>query len=601
MALGMCLATAAPSAPATIHLEDEAPRIEESIPGRQWTDTQGSAVLTDILGGKGAFTPLDIGQVHQLGKRGALWVHLRVARAANSRDEWVLEVPLPSIDFVALYHQDHTGIWRSQWAGDTLAVAAWQEPGRYPMFRLELPYGETRDVYLQIKHNAPGNFPLRLASQADYGQRMQVGYLGLGVVFGGLMLLIATCLAQSWMYRDLSYAWYAGYAALATLAVAAYTGAAAHLIWPFADELADAAQGCLAALAGGGGLLFVRDLSGISARHARLARLVQWTGWAGPLLAIAYPFIDRPIAAAAIGLYLTVAGGLNILVAWRSWKRGDPVGLWVLAAFAPLTLAVMMVAGRLFGLAIVSWFTQYSVVAALALQVPLLMVALNIRSRERHGAEIREQALSSQDALTGLLAPHLFHDRLRQVVARHKRDQESAAVVFIDLVNYPRIKQHYGTAVAEQSLLRCVIKLRRLLRDVDTVSRIGEARFGLILEGVTARISVTDRAARLIAAGLMPLQGLKPDVTLQFHIAAVLLQERVAEAPDLVDALSELLEGMSSRTRRPIRFLEPDATQPAELGSDSSLYDSDRGLLVKQEAADSGAARAPLSQTAMKR
>src|SRR5204862_5201327 len=115
-------------------------------------------------------------------------------------------------------------------------------------------------------------------------------------------------------------------------------------------------------------------------------------------------------------------------------------------------------------------------------------------SRERHGAQIREQALSSQDALTGLLAPHLFHDRLRQVVSRYRRDRENSAVVFIDLVNHARIKELFGTAVAEQSLLRCVIKLSRLLRDVDTVSRIGEARFGLVLEGVSSRIAVTDRA-----------------------------------------------------------------------------------------------------------
>jgi GGDEF domain-containing protein len=66
------------------------------------------------------------------------------------------------------------------------------------------------------------------------------------------------------------------------------------------------------------------------------------------------------------------------------------------------------------------------VVLGIALEVPLLLVALSIRSRERHGAQIREQALSSQDALTGLLAAHLFHDRLRQVVARYRRDRHSA-------------------------------------------------------------------------------------------------------------------------------------------------------------------------------
>ena len=69
------------------------------------------------------------------------------------------------------------------------------------------------------------------------------------------------------------------------------------------------------------------------------------------------------------------------------------------------------------------------------------------------------------------------------------------------------------------------------------------------------RTSVTDRAARLIAAGLMPLSGLKPDVTLQFHIAAVLLDERPMEPDDLVDGLVALLASMSPRTRRPIRFI----------------------------------------------
>jgi GGDEF domain-containing protein len=163
-------------------------------------------------------------------------------------------------------------------------------------------------------------------------------------------------------------------------------------------------------------------------------------------------------------------------------------------------------------------------------------------------------------------------------VARYKRERENAAVVFIDLVNYPRIKEHYGAAVAEQSLLRSVIKLRRLVREVDTVSRVGEARFGLILEGVTSRFVVTDRAARLIAAGLTPLKGLKPDVTLHFHIGAVLLRERIMEASDIADALVELLGRMSPRTRRPIRFLEPEVTLPASLEADSSLLSPESQL-----------------------
>ena len=49
---------------------------------------------------------------------------------------------MPVLDSVTVYQQDAKGQWLGQTAGDTLAVAAWPEPGRYPHFRLDLPPGE---------------------------------------------------------------------------------------------------------------------------------------------------------------------------------------------------------------------------------------------------------------------------------------------------------------------------------------------------------------------------------------------------------------------------------------------------------------------------
>jgi hypothetical protein len=80
----------------------------------------------------------------------------------------------------------------------------------------------------------------------------------------------------------------------------------------------------------------------------------------------------------------------------------------------------------------------------------------------------------------------------------------------------------------------------------------------------------------------MPLKGLKPDVTLQFHVASVLLEERVEEAGELVQALSEQLGGMSPRTRRPIRFLAPLDTQPAPI---TDPADPDGGIEGEGQAA----------------
>ena len=119
-----------------------------------------------------------------------------------------------------------------------------------------------------------------------------------------------------------------------------------------------------------------------------------------------------------------------------------------------------------------------------------------------------------------------------------------------------------------------MIKLRRILRDVDTVGRVDEAKFGLILEGESSRTPVTELAARLIAAGLMPLKGLKPEVILQFHVAGVLLGERQGTGEEIALALSSLLSDMGPRSRRPIRFLEPDLTRLMSLDADSELNET---------------------------
>lgn len=562
----------APAAP--VMLDEGRQTMDAQDLGRVWLDSQGAASLDQVIkAGPALMRAAQPGQIHSLGAQGALWLHFRVVRGLDQRQNWLLVLPMPVLDSVTVYQQYAGGQWAGQTAGDTMAVSAWPEPGRYPHFRLDLPPGQVRDLYVRIRHLTPADFPIQFMSETAYDQRVQLEYLGLGLTFGALMLLIATCVAQSFVYRDGVYGWYAVYALVTAIGVTSYTGVAGHLLWPGFGALGDSPQGCLALLAAAAALLFVRNLIGISARHPIADQLVLWAGLAGIVLAIAFPMLPKSPGLAIVAIYVAGATLVNLWIAFAAWRRGDAVGAWVLLAYVPLALAVGMALVRMFGWLPVSFGTQYAIVVAMALEVPLLLVALNIRSRERHGAQIRELALSSQDALTGLLAPHLFHDRLRQVVGRYKRYKENSAVVFIDLVNYPRIKAYYGSAVAEQSLLRSVIKLRRLLRDVDTVSRIGEARFGLILEGVTSRIAVTDRAARLIAAGLMPLQGLKPDVTLQFHVAAVLLAERMGDAPELVEALDRLLASMSARTRRPIRFLEPETTEPAPLGSDSSLLE----------------------------
>ncbi|MDP3172400.1 MAG: 7TM diverse intracellular signaling domain-containing protein [Polaromonas sp.] len=547
-------------------LDNPAAMINLQDRGLAWIDSTASATIIDMAAGdqRALMEPGRANTVYALGPQAVLWQHFRFS-SPNAAQDWVLEFPLPLLDSVTVFQQARDGGWTQQSAGDTLPVSGWPEPGRYAQFRLALQDSGVHDVYVRIQHVTRADIPVNVVSGQMRSHRLQVEYMIIGIVLGAMLLLIVAGAAQCWVYRDMAYGLYAGYASTIGLVIASTSGMAGHLLWPDSAAWNNAAQGVLALLGGCAALLVLRKLCDVTGRRPWFDHLVLAASIAGPVLALAYVGMNRHWGVRLIGVYLIVVVVLGLTTAFMAWRRKDVVGAWVLAGFTPLALSTLLLVARMLGVAPTSWLSEHALMLSLAFEVPMLLVALNIRSRERHGVEAREQAMASQDALTGLLAAHLFHDRLKQVVARATRHREPAAVVYVELVNYSYIKRTHGIAVAEQSLLRSVIKLRRILRDVDTVGRVDEARFGLILEGVSSREPVTELAARLIAAGLMPLKGLKPEVVLQFHVASVLLKERLMEGPDIAKALGGLLAGMAPRSRRPIRFLDPEQTKPMPL------------------------------------
>jgi GGDEF domain-containing protein len=578
----LLLSGAARAQPITV-LNDREPMLDLREASVMWIDTQGQTTVEELVSEKARvpMLPSSASTTYSLGEQAALWQHYRFRKSSGSHQDWILEFPLPLLDKVTVYQTDPGGAWSAESAGDTVPITSWPEAGRYAQFHLRLPGNGLHDVYVRIQHVTDVSIPIHAVTAPLQAQRLQLQYLAMGLVFGALILLIVACAVQSWIYRDKAYAWYAVYSALMMMVVASWTGVAGHLLWGGFSDWNNMAQGCLGILGGSAALLVVRHLCGTTSRQPWFEGGVYWAALAGMPLALLYIVLGRGQGVRMISAYLALVVTLGLAKSFLAWRRNDLVGLWVLASFTPVAAATLLTVAVILGRVPSSGFSQYALLMALSLQVPLLLGALNIRSRERHSIELREQEMSSQDALTGLLAAPIFLDRLKQVAERAQRHHEPAAVMYIELVNYAYIRKTWGIAVAEQSLLRSVIKLRRILRDVNTVGRVDEARFGLILEGVASRTVVTELAARLIAAGLMPLKGLKPEVILQFHVAGVLLTEKLAPGPELAAQLGSILTSMAARTRRPIRFLEPELTRPMPLeglpGEDSGFGDTEIG------------------------
>jgi diguanylate cyclase (GGDEF)-like protein len=98
--------------------------------------------------------------------------------------------------------------------------------------------------------------------------------------------------------------------------------------------------------------------------------------------------------------------------------------------------------------------------------------------RKRYQVQLEHQA--NYDALTGLPNRNLLHDRLRQAVYA-QRLPRAIAVVFMDLDHFKFVNDSLGHSTGDLLLKAMAERLRTVLREGDTVGRVGGDEFVLIL------------------------------------------------------------------------------------------------------------------------
>jgi GGDEF domain-containing protein len=525
-----------------------------------WVEEGTTATVADVvLRHADRFVPVPDNTIHPLGPERTLWLRLRLLAPPGPEVAWGLEVPVPLLDRVVLHQRGPDGGWSRQQAGDSLPVAQWARPGRHAAFELVLPPGQAREVLLEVRQQYPIGFPVRVAPAAVLEEERQVGYLVLGLIFGTLALMASTCLILGLMHREAAFAWYALYAGAMALTIAAVAGVGGHLLWNGSPRWNHLSQGMVPAFMAGINILFLRHLCAVAGRHPRVDRLALAAGALVLVLGAAFPLAGQT----AQSQFLTVAFVASLVLTFTlgglAWRRGDTVGRWVVLAYLPMAAAIVVALLRIQGWMTANWLSMEATAVAAALAVPLLLLALNARSADRLALQARVNRLTQQDALTGLLAAPAFEKQLKAAVSGVLMRREAAAVVLVELVNLDDIRRAWGDAMAEQAVLRAVIKLHRFVRESEPAGRLGAGRFGLVFEGVHSRGDLQERMVRLVASGLVPTRGATLDVPLRFHVAAVLLGERLRTHELILRDLDRLLAGMSPRTRRPIRFLEADS------------------------------------------
>ena len=121
--------------------------------------------------------------------------------------------------------------------------------------------------------------------------------------------------------------------------------------------------------------------------------------------------------------------------------------------------------------------TRFGDAAALAID------NAHIRARLEHQA--------STDALTGLYNHRTFHDRLREELMRASVEQDTVALVMLDLDDFKKVNDVYGHGVGDELLLQVADVLRASVRASDVVCRVGGEEFAVVMPSGDLRSAVT--------------------------------------------------------------------------------------------------------------
>lgn len=115
---------------------------------------------------------------------------------------------------------------------------------------------------------------------------------------------------------------------------------------------------------------------------------------------------------------------------------------------------------------------------------------------------LRERAATehqaTHDGLTGLPNRALLVDRLDRSIAHARRNQGSCAVLFMDLDRFKEVNDTFGHAAGDRLLRTVAGRLRKCVRDEDTVARLSGDEFVILLPNITIAEQVVTVAQRVL-------------------------------------------------------------------------------------------------------
>ena len=161
----------------------------------------------------------------------------------------------------------------------------------------------------------------------------------------------------------------------------------------------------------------------------------------------------------------------------------------------------------------------------------------------------RLDTLAFGDALTGLPNRALLQDRLEQTLLSARRHRRSFAAHYVDIDHFKTINDSYGHHVGDAVLVAVSAWLRSVLRDSDTIGRIGGDEFVVLQPEIDSQRQAEELAAKLCAIRDQTFRVGTRDIVVTISVGCAVFPVDAENSVDMLKAADSALYDVKHRGR----------------------------------------------------
>jgi len=497
------------------------------------------------------------------------WLRIDVQNSGSEQLAWYLEATHPQWDHVSFYLDGE----KVQKGGDHHPFAERSVASESNTYAVNTPPGTRQRIWVHFSYELPGlaETQLRLWTPDAFEQHYANRYFVIGAFVGVGLLLVLYNLLIGYSTRMFEFIWYTSYMLAAVISLLAITGFGYRYLWQGAIWLTDFSPILFPVLTLVLATQFTRMFLCTAQQSTAIDRLLQGVFVAGGLSLLSYLMGWRDYAVLFVFLCAFVSIFYPLIGLWQ-YRKGRLDARFYVLGWSVWSLGISIAMLRNTGVVPSNFITGFAPALGFFIEGVLLSFALadriNLLRNEKEAMKIThiehieterdslerlvlertaalEQAmkqaelLARTDVLTGALNRRAFFEYGEKEFERARRYKTTLAVIMIDLDYFKLINDNYGHAAGDATLIAVINTLRGLIRNMDTIGRIGGEEFAALLPQADLQ-TATELAQRLRSAveGMEITAGdFSVSITASFGVAVIdVANETLGESLKRADA-----------------------------------------------------------------